>query len=80
MPKKGKDRVTVWPATLIAPLRDHLSKLFDRFERQRKLREPGAALREAPARSNACGAILDSSPRHCVSGGNSRFAAPPAIP
>ena len=42
--KGGKDRVTVLPAALIAPLRDHLSKLFDRFQRQRKLREPGVVL------------------------------------
>jgi integrase len=48
--KGGKDRVTVLPSTLIAPLRDHLSKLFDRFQRQRKLREPGVALPAALAR------------------------------
>ena len=42
--KGGKDRVTVLPATLVAPLRDHLSKLHDRFQRQRKLGEPGVAL------------------------------------
>jgi hypothetical protein len=48
--KGGKDPVTVLPATLIAPLRDQLLKLFDRFERQRKLREPGMALPEALAR------------------------------
>lgn len=48
--KAGKDRVTVLPATLIAPLRDHLSKLFNRFQRQRKLREPGVTLPAALAR------------------------------
>ena len=48
--KGGKDRVTVLPATLVAPLRDHLSTLFDRFQRQRKLREPGVALPTALAR------------------------------
>lgn len=35
--KGGKDRVTVLPATCIAPLRGHLAKLFARFERQRRL-------------------------------------------
>jgi integron integrase len=48
--KGGKDRVTVLPATIIAPLREHLAKLFDRFERQRKLREPGVSLPAALAR------------------------------
>jgi integron integrase len=42
--KGGKDRVTVLPAAVIAPLRDHLAKLFDRFERQRKLGDPGVLL------------------------------------
>jgi site-specific recombinase XerD len=42
--KGGRDRVTVLPVSLVAPLRDHLAKLFDRFERQRKLREPGVPL------------------------------------
>jgi len=37
--KGGKDRVTVLPAAIIAPVREHLGKLFDRFRRQRKLRE-----------------------------------------
>jgi integron integrase len=48
--KGGKDRVTVLAATIIAPLREHLAKLFDRFERQRKLREPGVSLPTAFAR------------------------------
>jgi len=48
--KGGKDRVTVLPAAIIAPLRMHLAKLFDRFQRQRKLREPGVSLPEAIAR------------------------------
>ena len=39
--KGGKDRVTVLPAAIISPIREHLAKLFDRFGRQRKLREPG---------------------------------------
>jgi integron integrase len=48
--KGGRDRVTVLPAALVAPLRDHLSKLYDRFQRQRKLREPGVALPAALVR------------------------------
>jgi integron integrase len=51
-PKGGRDRVTVLPAALIAPLRDHLAKLLDRFERQRKLREPGVSLPAAFLRKN----------------------------
>lgn len=31
--KGGKDRVTVLPESLVAPLREYLAKLFDRFER-----------------------------------------------
>jgi integron integrase len=42
--KGGRDRVTVLPAAIIPPLREHLAKLFDRFHRQRKLREPGVSL------------------------------------
>jgi site-specific recombinase XerD len=42
--KGGNDRVTVLPATCVAPLREHLAKLFARFERQRRLREPGVLL------------------------------------
>jgi len=41
--KGGKDRVTVLPAAIIAPIREHLAKLFGRFRRQRKLREPGVS-------------------------------------
>ena len=48
--KGGKDRVTVLPAAIIAPIREHLAKLFDRFRRQRKLREPGVSLPTAIAR------------------------------
>lgn len=48
--KGGKDRVTVLPATLIGPVREHLAKLFDRFARQRQLNEPGVALPTALAR------------------------------
>jgi integrase len=42
--KGGKDRVTVLPQSLAAPLREYLAKLLDRFERQRKSREPGVWL------------------------------------
>jgi len=40
---------------IIAPIREHLAKLFDRFRRQRKLREPGVSLPTAIVRkySNA---------------------------
>jgi integron integrase len=48
--KGGKDRVTVLPGSLVAPLREHLSKLYDRFGRQRKLGEPGVSLPTAFAR------------------------------
>src|SRR5450631_3128402 len=34
--KGGRDRVTVLPAAIIVPLREHLAKLFDRFEHERK--------------------------------------------
>jgi integron integrase len=42
--KGGKDRVTVLPATCVAPLREHLAKSFARFEHQRRLGEPGVSL------------------------------------
>jgi integron integrase len=48
--KGGRDRVTVLPATGVAPLREHLAKLFDRFERQRRLGEPGVSLPRALGR------------------------------
>jgi integron integrase len=48
--KGGRDRVTVLPASIVIPLREHLARLFDRFERQRKLREPGVSLPAAIAR------------------------------
>jgi integron integrase len=48
--KGGRDRVTVLPATVVAPLRNHLSKLFDRFKRQRKLGEAGVWLPAAIGR------------------------------
>jgi len=48
--KGGKDRVTVLPESVAAPLRRHLAKLFDRFKRQRKLKEPGVWLAGALAR------------------------------
>jgi integron integrase len=48
--KGGRDRVTVLPASIVIPLREHLARLFDRFDRQRKLREPGVTLPAALAR------------------------------
>ena len=42
--KGGKDRVTVSPASVVPPLRAHLAKLRDRFERQRRLGEPGVTM------------------------------------
>jgi integron integrase len=48
--KGGRDRVTVLPAAIIVPLREHLAKLFDRFEHERKLREPGVTLPAALVR------------------------------
>jgi integron integrase len=48
--KGGKDRVTVLPESVAAPLRRHLAKLFDCFKRQRKLKEPGVWLAGALAR------------------------------
>jgi integron integrase len=48
--KGSKDRVTVLSATSVAPLREHLSKLLARFERQRRLAEPGVSLPAALVR------------------------------
>jgi integrase len=48
--KGGKDRVTVLPETVMTALREHLAKLMVRFERQRKLREPGVTLPTAIGR------------------------------
>lgn len=48
--KGGRDRVTVLPASLVAPLRDHFAKLFDRYQQQRELREPGVVLPTALVR------------------------------
>ena len=48
--KGGKDRVTVLPASIIVPLSEHLARLHARFERQRRLREPGVSLPTALAR------------------------------
>lgn len=42
--KGGKDRVTVLPAALFAPLRAHLSNLNVRYERERRRNEPGVTL------------------------------------
>jgi len=48
--KGGKDRITVLPAAVVPPLREHLAKLFTRFEGQRRLDEPGVWLPTAIAR------------------------------
>lgn len=45
--KGGKDRVTVLPATLIAPLRGHLTRLQAWFQEQRRRGEPGVSLPQA---------------------------------
>jgi len=47
--KGGKDRVTVLPATVAAPLRLHVDGLRIRFERQRRGGEPGVTLPGAMA-------------------------------
>jgi integron integrase len=48
--KGGRDRVTVLPAAVIVPLREHLAKLFARFENERRQRAPGVTLPAALAR------------------------------
>ncbi len=48
--KGGRDRITVLPAAVVPPLREHLAKLFVRFEHQRRLSEPGVWLPTAIAR------------------------------
>jgi integrase len=40
--KGGKDRVSVLPAAIIAPIREHLAKLFDRFRHHRLFRDSAA--------------------------------------
>ncbi len=48
--KGGKDRVTVLAAAIKGPLREQLAKLHARFQRQRRLSEPGVWLPTAVAR------------------------------
>jgi integron integrase len=48
--KGGKDRVTVLPASILNPLREHLAKLHLRFKQQRRGGEPGVSLPMALAR------------------------------
>ena len=55
--KGGKDRVTVLPASIVAPLREHLAKHFARFKRQRRLGEPGDWLPTGFARKYPDGSI-----------------------
>jgi integron integrase len=42
--KGDRDRVTVLPDSIVAPLRSHLAKLHIRFERERRAGEPGVSL------------------------------------
>lgn len=55
--KGGKDRVTVLPASIVAPLRERLAKHFARFKRQRRLGEPGDWLPTGFARKYPDGSI-----------------------
>ncbi len=48
--KGGKDRVTMLPASLRAPLEGHLARLKDWFENERRLGRPGVSLPHALAR------------------------------
>jgi len=48
--KGGKDRVTMLPATLAAPLRAHLARLREWFEEERRCHRPGVSLPFALAR------------------------------
>jgi len=48
--KGGKDRVTVLPSVIVPAIREHLAKLLARFERQRRLNEPGVSLPTALTR------------------------------
>jgi integron integrase len=48
--KGGKDRVTVLPAAIVAPLKLHLAKQRARFDQQRKSGEPGVSLPAALGR------------------------------
>jgi integron integrase len=58
--KGGKDRVTVIPAELVAPLRSHLARLEAWFRREREVGAPGVPLPDAlkkkyPAASTSLG-------------------------
>ena len=48
--KGGKDRVTMLPGSLRAPLEGHLARLKEWFENERRLGRPGASLPHALAR------------------------------
>ena len=48
--KGGKDRVTMVPAALDAPLRAHLARLRDWYEEERRRDQPGVSLPQALAR------------------------------
>ena len=49
--------MTVLPTAIIAPMREHLAKLFDRFTQHLKLREPGVWLPTAIERKYPHAAI-----------------------
>jgi integron integrase len=55
--KGGKDRITMVPDKLHMPFRQHLAKMFHRFEQQRRLKEPGVSLPAAFARKSPKAAI-----------------------
>ena len=55
--KGGKDRVTMVPAMLDAPLRAHLARLRSRYEEERRQERPGVSLPRALARKNPRAAI-----------------------
>jgi integrase len=47
--KGGKDRVTMLPASLEAPLRTHLDRLREWYQEERRRQRPGVSLPAAPA-------------------------------
>jgi len=45
--KGAKDRVTVLPATVVEPIRNHLARMYIQFQRQQKSGGPGVTMSEA---------------------------------
>jgi len=45
--KGAKDRVTVLPATVVEPIRNHLARMYIQFQRQEKSGGPGVTMSEA---------------------------------